>query len=161
VTSDPASPDAEWLTPAELHSWVQVVRLMAKLPCAIDSQLRRNAGLTMSEYQTLHILSLPPDRVMRMSDLAELSSASLSMLSHLVKRLEQRGFVVRAADPHDGRFTTARLTDDGLTKLVAAAPAHVALVRRLVVDVLTPERFRKLGQDAERIVRQIDALPHP
>jgi DNA-binding MarR family transcriptional regulator len=95
---------------------------------------------------------------MRMSELAELTSASLLMLSHLLKRLERRGFIVRAVDPEDGRFTTASLTDDGLAKLVAAAPAHVALVRRLVVDVLSPERLRKLGQDAERIVQQVDAL---
>jgi DNA-binding MarR family transcriptional regulator len=158
MTSEPASVEVQWLTPSEVQSWVQVVRLMAKLPCAIDSQLRRNADLTMSEYQTLAILSAQTDHVMRMSELAELSSASLSMLSHLVKRLEQRGFIVRAVDPEDGRFTTASLTDDGLAKLVAAAPAHVALVRRLVVDVLSPERFRKLGQDAARIVQQIDAL---
>jgi hypothetical protein len=45
----------------------------------------------------------------------------------------------------------------GLTKLESAAPAHVAYVRRLVVDNLSPERLRRLGQDADRIVGRIDS----
>ena len=45
----------------------------------------------------------------------------------------------------------------GLTKLESAAPAHVAYVRQLVVDNLSPERLRRLGQDADRIVGRIDS----
>jgi hypothetical protein len=33
----------------------------------------------------------------------------------------------------------------------------VAYVRYLVVDNLSPERLRRLGQDAERIVQRIDS----
>ena len=39
----------------------------------------------------------------------------------------------------------------------AAAPAHVAHVRQLVIDNLSPERLRRLGQDADRIVARIDS----
>jgi hypothetical protein len=37
------------------------------------------------------------------------------------------------------------------------APGHVAYVRRLVVDNLSAERLRRLGQDAEQIMRRIDS----
>jgi DNA-binding MarR family transcriptional regulator len=80
----------------------------------------------------------------------------LSRLSHLVKRLEGRGLVRREPDPADGRFTNAILTDAGLELLKDAAPAHVAHVRSIVVDVLTPEQLRRMARDADRITARID-----
>src|SRR6202044_2694937 len=133
-----------WLTPDQLSSWLSVVRLMTRLPWAIDAQLQRDADLSMIEYMTMAILSETPDWTMRMSDLAERTSASLSRLSHLVKRLENRGYVRREADPADGRFTNAILTGQGSRALTGAAPGHVAHVRSLVIDVLSPEQLRRL-----------------
>ena len=93
---------------------------------------------------------------MRMGSLADLANASLSRLSHLVKRLEGRGFVRREPDPADGRFTNAILTARGLQTLTDAAPGHVAHVRSLVIDVLSPEQLRRLGLAADRIMSHID-----
>ena len=146
-----------WLTPGQLASWLSVVRLMTRLPWAIDAQLQRDAGLSMIEYMTMAMLSEAPERTLRMSDLAESTSSSLSRLSHLVKRLEDRGYVRREADPADGRFTNAILLPGGLAKLESAAPGHAAYVRQLVIDNLSPERLRRLGQDADRIVGRIDS----
>jgi len=149
-------PPAKWLTAAELDSWLSVARLMTWLPWSIDQQLQRDSNLDMVEYQVLAMLSDSPDRTMRMSPLAEVTNASLSRLSHLVKRLEGRGLVRREPDPADGRFTSAILTDKGFQTLAEAAPAHVAQVRSLVIDVLSPEQLRRLGRDAERIMSRID-----
>jgi DNA-binding MarR family transcriptional regulator len=144
-----------WLTPDQLASWLSVVRLITRLPWAMDAQLQRDSDLSMIEYQTMAMLARAPQRTMRMSDLAELTSSSLSRLSHLVKRLESRGYVRREADYTDGRFTNAILLPAGMSKLELAAPGHVACVRRLVIDNLSPERLRRLGQDADRIVQRI------
>jgi DNA-binding MarR family transcriptional regulator len=146
-----------WLTPGQLASWLSVVRLMTRLPWAIDAQLQRDADLSMIEYMTMAMLSEAPEWTLRMSDLAERTSASLSRLSHLVKRLESRGYVRREPDAADGRFTNAILLPAGLAKLESAAPDHVAYVRQLVIDNLSPERLRRLGQDADRIVGRIDS----
>jgi DNA-binding MarR family transcriptional regulator len=110
----------------------------------------------MVEYQVLAMLSERPERSLRMSSLAEVTNASLSRLSHLVKRLESRGLARREPDPADGRFTIAILTDHGFRALAAAAPGHVAHVRSLVIDVLSPEQLRRLGLAADRIVARID-----
>jgi DNA-binding MarR family transcriptional regulator len=163
TTKQPAPTDEHadpWLTPGELASWMSVVRLITRLPWAIDAELQRDAELSMVEYMTLAMLSEAPDRTLRMSELAESTSVSLSRLSHLVKRLESRGYARREPDPADGRFTNAILLPAGLAKLESAAPAHVACVRRLVVDNLSGERLRRLGQDAERIVQRIDSPAH-
>jgi DNA-binding MarR family transcriptional regulator len=80
-----------------------------------------------------------------MSDLAAMASGSLSRLSHVVSRLEKRGWVRREPCPGDGRFVNAVLTDDGWAKVIATAPGHVEAVRRLVVDALSPQQLSALG----------------
>jgi DNA-binding MarR family transcriptional regulator len=149
-------PPVKWLTATELDSWLSLVRLMTWLPWSIDQQLQRHSNLGIVEYQVLAMLSDSPERRMRMSSLAEVTNASLSRLSHLVKRLEERGLVRREPDPADGRFTHAILTGKGFQALDEAAPGHVAHVRSLVIDVLSPEQLRRLGQAADRIMSRID-----
>src|ERR1700729_3582645 len=111
-----------WLSESEVNSWLSVVRLMMWLPWSVDQQLQRDSNLAMVEYQVLAMLSESPRRTMRMSSLAEVTNASLSRLSRVVKRLEDRGFVRREPDATDGRFTNAILTDTGFDALVDAAP---------------------------------------
>jgi DNA-binding MarR family transcriptional regulator len=149
-------PPPQWLSGAELESWLAVVRLMTWLPWSVDQQLRRDSNLRMVEYQVLAMLSESPERTMRMSSLAQVTNASLSRLSHLFKRMEERGLVRREPDPADGRFTSAILTGEGSRVLAAAAPGHVAHVRSLVIDVLSPEQLRRTGQAANRIMSRID-----
>jgi len=149
-------PDVKWLTAEELDSWLSVVRLMTWLPWSIDQQLQRDSKLGMVDYQVLAMLSESPQRTMRLSSLAEVTNASLSRLSRVVTRLEKRGLVRREPDATDGRFTKAILSDEGLQTLAEAAPRHVAHVRSLVIDVLSPEQLRRLGRDADRIMARID-----
>jgi DNA-binding MarR family transcriptional regulator len=153
---DADEPPVRWLTAAEVDSWLSVVRMMTWLPWSIDQQLRRDSNLAMVEYQVLARLSNSPQRTLRMSLLADLVNSSLSRLSHLVKRLEERGLVRREPDPTDGRFTNAILTDEGFRTLAEAAPGHVAHVRSLVIDILSPEQLRRLGLSADRIMSHID-----
>ena len=102
------------------------------------------------------MLSNSPVHTRRMSLLAEWANVSLSHLSRIVKRLEHRGLVRRDPDPTDGRFTNAILTDQGFQTIADAAPGHVAHVRSILIDALSPEQLRRLGRDADRIVSRID-----
>lgn len=135
-----------------------VVALMFKLPAALDSQLRRDAGLTHFEYGVLAVLSAAPDRTMRMSELAVFNNCSLSRLSHVVKRMEDREWLTRSPSQADGRVTVAQLTPDGIAKLRSAAPGHVAEARRLVVDSLSTTQLQQLRDIGKRIVSNIDPL---
>ncbi len=142
----------DWLTAEEQAAWRPLVALLLRLPAALDAQLQRDAGISHFEYLVLSSLSEAPGRTLRMSDLAAMASGSLSRLSHVVSRLEARGWVRREACPGDGRFINAVLTSDGWSKVVATAPGHVAAVRRLLADALTPEEFRALGAISERVL---------
>ncbi|MDT5182030.1 MAG: hypothetical protein QOI29_188, partial [Mycobacterium sp.] len=90
------------------------------------------------------------------SELAVLTNAELSRLSHLITRLQKRGYVRREPDPDDGRYTNAVLTDAGYDIVVAAAPGHVAAVRELVIDALDDTALAALQNSAERINARID-----
>jgi len=139
------SDGVNWLSPHEQADWRQLVALLFRLPGALDAQLQRDAGISSFEYMVLSGLSEAENRTLRMSDLAAMASGSLSRLSHVVSRLEKRGWVRREACPGDGRFVNAVLTDDGMAKVVATAPGHVEAVRRLVVDALSPQQLAALS----------------
>jgi DNA-binding MarR family transcriptional regulator len=151
-----ASGEPRWLEKDELAAWMSLAALTFKLPGVLDYQLQRDSGLTHFEYLVLAGLSESPGRSRRMSDLAGFANGSLSRLSHVVKRLEQRGFVERRPAEDDGRITVATITDSGYEILVAAAPGHVATVREYVVDALTAEQIAQLKVIADQILTKID-----
>ena len=146
-----------WLSADEERTWRTVASTIHKLRWALECQLEHDSDLSFIEYHALARLSEEADRTLRMSELAAVTNASLSRLSHLVKRLEARGYIRRRTDPHDGRFTQAILTPSGYRKLAASAPAHVAAVRALVVDELAPAELAQLRALLERIIARIDA----
>jgi DNA-binding MarR family transcriptional regulator len=151
----PADPP-RWLTPRELDAWRPLGGLLLKLPAALDTQMQRDSGLNHFEYLVLANLSEAPWRTRRMSALAALANGSLSRLSHVVKRLEGKGWITRQACPEDGRYTNAVLTDAGWEKVVASAPGHVEAVRALMLDALTESELEALGDMARRILGRLD-----
>jgi DNA-binding MarR family transcriptional regulator len=151
-----SSRPTRWLTPDEREAWLSVVRVAARLPAVLDAQLERDAGLNFFEYTVMAMLSEQPTRTLRMSELAARSSASLSRLSNVVKRLERRGYLRRQADPDDGRCTQAILTDAGMAKVVQTAPGHVEAARQFVIDAVAPTRLRQLRAANDRILSRID-----
>lgn len=153
--ADSADP-VRWLSGTEQGAWLALAELMIKLPAALDAQLQRDSGISHFEYMVLAGLSEAPGRSLRMSDLAGFANGSLSRLSHVVKRLEQRGWVRREACAQDGRYTNALLTESGYAKVVATAPGHVEQVRALVVDALSPRELAQLQTIGERILRRAD-----
>ncbi|GAA4695404.1 DNA-binding transcriptional regulator, MarR family [Promicromonospora umidemergens] len=148
--------DTPWLDRHQMAAWVRFVAVLELLPGVLDSQLRRDSGMTHFEYFVMAVLSETPGGTLRMAELAAATNSTLSRLSHVVQRLEGRGFVERVPCPENGRVTNARLTADGRAKMRAAAPGHVASVRRHVVDVLTPEQTEQLAAISEAILQSID-----
>lgn len=145
-----------WLDDRQLAAWVRLAAVMELLPAALDSQLRRDAGLTHFEYFCLAMLSEAPERTLRMTALAQQTNATLPRLSHVVRKLEERGLVERYPCPQDARAVNARLTPAGWDKIVATAPGHVAKVRDLVVDALTPEQLDRVAEACETMLARLD-----
>jgi DNA-binding MarR family transcriptional regulator len=142
----------EWLTDEQQAAWRPFIALLLRLPAALDAQLQRDAGITNFDYLVLSGLSESPNRTLRMSELAAIANSSLSRLSHVVSRLEARGWVRREPCPGDGRFINAVLTDDGWQKVLATAPGHVNAVRDLLIAPLTEEEFKQLGAISAKVL---------
>jgi DNA-binding MarR family transcriptional regulator len=147
-----------WLSDDEMRAWLKLTGVMLKLAPTLDSQLQRDSDLTHFDYLCLAMLSeSDDDRTLTMSALAQRTNASLSRLSHVITKLEKRGFVCRAPSPTSRRVTLVRLDDDGWDVLVKAAPGHVETVRSLVFDGLAPEEVAALERVAGHIVERIEA----
>ena len=144
--------EPRWLAGDEQETWMSLAAVLMRLPGALDAQLQRDAGLTHFEYLVLSGLSMSEARTMRMSDLAAFAEGSLPRLSQVVSRLEKRGWIRRAPDPTDGRYTLATLTEEGWAKVVATAPGHVEAVRQFVFDPLTKPQQRQLREIGRRIM---------
>ncbi|CAN5390476.1 MarR family transcriptional regulator [soil metagenome] len=144
------------LSQPQLAVWVRLATILELLPGVLDTQLRRDADLLHFEYFVLAMLSEAPKRTLRMSALAAQTNSTPARLSHVVARLEGRGFVVRVPCLGDARATNARLTAAGLRKVRAAAPGHVENVQRNVVDALTSDQVQQLTEIAEAILGRLD-----
>jgi DNA-binding MarR family transcriptional regulator len=148
--------DTKWLDDGELAAWVRLAAVLELLPGVLDSQLRRDADLTHFEYFVLAMLSEAPQRTLRMTFLAAQTNATLPRLSHVIRRLEDRGLVERFPCPDDARATNVRLTPAGWSKVIQAAPGHVANVRRHVLDALTPEQVHQLADITDAVLGRLD-----
>ena len=148
--------DPQWLDEEERAAWLSLLRVTARLRPLLDAQLGRDSGLNLFGYSILAMLSEQPGLALRMRRLAELTNVSPSRLSHAVRALEERGYVTRCPDPEDGRGTMAVLSPGGLGAVVGAAPGHVAAVRHLFLDSLTPCQLRQLREANEQILERVD-----
>lgn len=143
--------DSEWLDERELAAWIGLIKVASRLVSLSDGALRRDQGITGRDYELLHHLSeadgdTDADGGRRISDLARVIDDSSSCITHRVNRLAAEGWVEKRPDPADGRARRIHLTPSGRALLEAAAPAHVARVRRWVIDPLDGRDLDDLGR---------------
>lgn len=145
-----------WLDEEERAAWLRLVAVVELLPGALDGQLRRDAGLTHFEYFVLAMLSEAEGRTLRMTALAQRTNATPARLSHVVRRLEERGLVERRPSRGDRRSVNAHLTTAGWDAVVAAAPGHVAAVRHHVLDPLSRGEVEQLTRIGDALLTRLD-----
>jgi DNA-binding MarR family transcriptional regulator len=121
----------------ELDAWRGMLAAHARVTRELDGELRREHGLSLSEYEVLLVLAEADGHRLRMSQIAERVLLSRSGLTRLVDRLVRLGHVTRCAAETDGRGLFAELTDAGLAAFTAARATHLAGVRRAFLDRLT------------------------
>lgn len=160
--TEPQSAPARWLSPQERQAWLALYAVAIRLPGTLDADLFRRARITLFDYHVLAMTSESPEKQLAMSELALRSNASLSRLSHVVKKLEQRGWMRRFPSPNDARVTMAAITDEGMAELTALAPEHVESVRNVVFDALDEHDVAELARIGTKILTLLDpAMARP
>jgi len=144
--------EPRWLSAEEQETWRSFLCACNAFFSAVDAQLQHDAGMPHTYYEILVRLSETPGHALRMSQLAEATSASKSRSSHAVARLEERGWVRRSDCATDRRGQVAELTDEGYAALAEAARGHVEQVRKSLFDALTPEQVAQLKAISEAMI---------
>jgi DNA-binding MarR family transcriptional regulator len=155
-TTEPA-----WLDETEARAWRGYMRMRTLLHAQIVRDLAREAGLSGPDYDVLSNVSEAPGRRARLGDLAARMAWSRSRLSHHITRMERRGLVTREDCTSDGRGAFVVLTDAGWRAIRAAAPGHVASVRRHFIDLLSREQLDALAEISRTVVRPLGGEPPP
>jgi DNA-binding MarR family transcriptional regulator len=150
-------PDVVWLSPREQADWQAFIQMQELLRSRLEQGLVSRSGLSNADFTVLAVLSEAPERRMRAVDLSRGLGWEKSRLHHQLSRMCSRGLVERRPDPDSGnaRAVQVVLTQDGLAAIEAAAPEHVADVRRLALDVLTDEQLAQLGEISRAIIAKL------
>jgi DNA-binding MarR family transcriptional regulator len=148
-----------WLNPEEQHAWRSFIRLHQKLSATLVRDLQAHSKLSGADYEILVALTDTPDGRLRFQDLAKAVEWEQSRLSHQIARMTKRGLAAREDCAEDGRAAFVVLTPAGREIIDAAAPKHVATVRRLVIDAISPDELATLGQLSNRILNRLDNVP--
>ncbi|MBV9140647.1 MAG: MarR family transcriptional regulator [Pseudonocardiales bacterium] len=147
--------EAPWLDAREQRAWRAFLDVRRELLAELARQLTRHAGLSGADYELLVPLSETPEGRMRPRDLGRRVDWDRSRLSHQIRRMQERGLVVREECCTDGRGAFVLLTDRGWEAITSAAPDHVRSVRRLFFDVLQPGEIETLISIYDRVLDRV------
>ena len=151
--------EPRWLDEQEERAWRGYRRMRRLLDLELARELMQDAGLSEPDYDVLSDLSETPEQRLRLSELADRMLWSRSRLSHHISRMQQRGLVTREECATDGRGSVVVLTPAGRQAVEAAAPGHVAAVRRHLIDRLTPAEVSALGTLSQRVIGHLTGRP--
>jgi len=143
------------LTAREEVLWRAIQRLTVSLPRALDDDLSRSTGLSLTDYSVLMHLSEAEKHMLRMTDLATATALSASRITRVVENLQSRGLVEKKRCDGDGRGYNAVLTPTGFDRLNAAYPSHLASARRRVMDLLDPELVGAVGDQLAVVAENV------
>ena len=147
--------DVQWLDQREERAWRALQFMQMRLDGELARQLAADSGLSYPDYVVLVALTDRPDGRMRLFELGEVLGWEKSRVSHHVARMINRGLVAKKPCDADRRGAYVIATKRGRKEIAAAAPGHVAEVRRLFIDQLTPDQLDAISAAAESVLAAI------
>jgi DNA-binding MarR family transcriptional regulator len=153
--------EVRWLDEREERAWRALQFMQMRLEAQLARQLAAGSGLSYPDYLVLITLTDDPDGRLRLLELRRILGWEKSRLSHQVARMAERGLVTKEKCDSDRRGAYVTVTGKGRKEIRAAAPGHVAAVRRLFIDVLTSEQLDVIADAAEAVLARLDNEKSP
>ena len=144
-----------WLNESEQHAWHSLQFMQTRLTAELARELSGDSKLSYPDYIVLVALTGQVDGRLRIFEVANQIGWEKSRLSHHVGRMSHRGLVTREQCDSDRRGAFVVVTSRGREEIAAAAPGHIAAVRRLFIDTLTPEQLHVITTVAEMILAKL------
>ena len=132
------------------RAWRSLLRAHATLLRQLESDLERETGLALADFDVLAQLALA-DGDLRMTELANRALISRSGMTRRVARLVDEGLVRRAGADADGRGVVVTLTDAGLARLTETVPVHARGVSELFVARLDDAELEVLERALDKV----------
>ncbi len=154
--------ESQWLDEREQRAWRSLMKMQAGLSEYIERQLRTRSGLSTADYQVLAHLSEARDGRLRSFVLGDALQWEKSRLSQHLTRMQNRNLIRRERCATDQRGAVVVITQQGRTLIEAAAPLHVADVRNVLIDHVTPAQMDlliELGEQVGARLAMIDQKP--
>ncbi|MGW3940347.1 MarR family winged helix-turn-helix transcriptional regulator [Streptomyces phaeochromogenes] len=154
--------EPRWLDEREQRAWRSLMKMQAGLSEYIERQLRTHSGLSTADYQVLAHLSEAPEGRLRSFALGDALQWEKSRLSQHLTRMQNRNLIRRERCATDQRGAVVVITEQGRTLVEAAAPLHLADVRNVLIDHVTPAQMDlliELGDQVEARLAEINQKP--
>lgn len=148
--------EVQWLDEHEQRAWRALQFMQLQLAGRLAADVAATSDLTYADYLVLVALSEQPDGRARLFELAKALGWEKSRLSHQVSRMSGRGLLRKERCDGDRRGAFVVTTEQGRRAIEAAAPHHVAMVRRLFIDPLTPGELDAITSAAEKVLAVLD-----
>jgi DNA-binding MarR family transcriptional regulator len=149
--------DTRWLDEPEQRAWRGFLTMQGQLTARLSRQLLADSDLSLPDFEVLVQLTDSPENRVRAFELARALQWEKSRLSHHLARMQRRGLVGREGCPNDARGAFIVITPAGRKAIEEAAPHHVATVRRLFFDGLTPEQVQTLEKISDQVLARLAA----
>ena len=134
-----------------LDAWVSLLQAHATLLRRLESDLERETGLALADFDVLAQLARAGGEL-RMTELAARALISRSGMTRRVARLVEEGLVRRADADADGRGVVVALTDAGVARLSETAPAHARGISKLFVAQLDDQELAILEGALSKVI---------
>ena len=145
-----------WLDDREERAWRGMQLMQMRVNAELGRQLAADSTLSYPDYLVLVALTDLTDGRCRLFELAETLGWEKSRVSHQVGRMSARGLVAKEVCDADRRGAYVVVTPQGRAEIAAAAPGHLAVVRRVFVDVLTTDQLDVLADVAHTVLAGLD-----
>jgi len=134
-----------------LGAWRSMLRAHATLMRRLDTDLERETGLALADFDVLAQLAEAHGEL-RMTELADRALISRSGMSRRVTRLVDEGLVRRDRAGADARGVVVTLTEAGIARLAETAPVHVRGISKLFVAQLDDQELALLERALNKVI---------
>src|SRR6266516_1824727 len=134
-----------------LEAWRSMLRAHATLMRRLDTDLERETGLALADFDVLAQLASAHGEL-RMTDLADRALISRSGMSRRVARLTNEGLLRRDKADSDGRGVVVALTEAGIARLTQTAPVHAGGISKLFVAQLDDQELALLERALNNVI---------